>query len=330
MVERIADEQTMSRRGCRRATRASFLQTQVDLLMQPTASSTPRSARDLKLAQRPGVREAWEKDTGGIGSIDEWIAEGLRLKLDIDTSVSNLVLVQLTPSDDPKFAAEVANGFAKAYIDTTLALRTEPTARPRSGSTSSSRRCAPRSSRRRASSPPTRSPKGILADDARLDVESTRLAELSTQLLVAQNATYDAQPPQAGDQVAGTAATRRGDARGAANPQVAALKVDLGRVEARLEQESSMLGPNHPQYQRRPAEVAGPARELKLEIEAWWPAWATRSSRTASARRELQAALDGAEPAPAGACKDCRIEHGGVSRDVESAQRAYDTVLTAT
>src|SRR5918995_1456915 len=81
------DEQTMSPARLSPRERATYLQTQVDLMTSNRVAT--QVARDLKLAQRPGVREAWEKATGGAGAIDEWIAAGLLEKLDIDTSVSN-------------------------------------------------------------------------------------------------------------------------------------------------------------------------------------------------------------------------------------------------
>ena len=93
----------------------------------------PQARRSAPACARPGSRTP-----AALGSIDEWIAAGLLLeKLKVDTSVSSLVLVGFS-SDDPKFAAEVANGFAKAYLDT-VAGSCAPSrrAKPRNGSTSS-------------------------------------------------------------------------------------------------------------------------------------------------------------------------------------------------
>lgn len=257
------DEQTMSPGRLSPRERATYLQTQVDLLMSNRIST--QVARDLKLAQRPGVREAWEQDTGGLGSIDEWIAEGLRLKLDIDTSVSSLVLVNFS-SDDPKFAAEVANGFAKAYLDTVLQLRTEPTREAAKWFDEQLKTLRTQVVQAQTRLNTYQKQKGILAEDARLDVESTRLAELSTQLMVARNATYDAlsRYKQATEVVeSGVSPEAIPDVL--SNAHINALKVDLSRVEGRLEQESAILGPNHPQYLRTTAEVQALREKLKSE-----------------------------------------------------------------
>src|SRR5918992_3621244 len=103
------DAQSLSPTRLSARERATYLQTQIDLMMSNRVAT--QVVRELKLAQRAGVREAWESATGGAGSIEDWIASGLRNKIDVDTSASNLVLVNF-PSDDPRFAAEVANAFA--------------------------------------------------------------------------------------------------------------------------------------------------------------------------------------------------------------------------
>jgi len=319
------DEQTMSPARLTPRERATHLQTQVDLLMSNRIST--QVARDLKLAQRPGVREAWEQDTGGLGSIDEWIAEGLRLKLDIDTSVSSLVLVNFS-SDDPKYAAEVANGFAKAYLDTVLQLRTEPTREAAKWFDEQLKTLRSQVVQAQTRLNTYQKQKGILAEDARLDVESTRLAELSTQLMVARNATYDAlsRYKQATEVVeSGVSPEAIPDVL--SNAHLNALKVDLSRVEGRLEQESAVLGPNHPQYLRTTAEVQALREKLKSETRKLVAGLGNAVQQSRKREADLQAAID-AQNQRLLNVKDYRIEMAAMSRDIEAAQRSYDAVLT--
>src|SRR5687767_8527693 len=319
------DEQTMSPARLTPRERATFLQTQVDLLMSNRIST--QVARDLKLAQRPGVREAWEQDTGGLGSIDEWIAEGLRLKLDIDTSVSSLVLVNFS-SDDPKFAAEVANGFAKAYLDTVLQLRTEPTREAAKWFDEQLKTLRNQVVQAQTRLNTYQKQKGILAEDARLDVESTRLAELSTQLMVARNATYDAlsRYKQATEVVeSGVSPEAIPDVL--SNAHLNALKVDLSRVEGRLEQESAVLGPNHPQYLRTTAEVQALRERLKSETRKLVAGLGNAVQQSRKREADLQTAIE-AQNQRLLNVKDYRIDMAAMSRDIEAAQRSYDAVLT--
>jgi chain length determinant protein EpsF len=319
------DEQTMSPGRLSPRERATFLQTQVDLLMSNRIST--QVARDLKLAQRPGVREAWEQDTGGLGSIDEWIAEGLRLKLEIDTSVSSLVLVGFS-SDDPKYAAEVANGFAKAYLDTVLQLRTEPTREAAKWFDEQLKTLRTQVTQAQSRLNSYQKQKGILAEDARLDVESTRLAELSTQLMVARNATYDAlsRYKQATEVVeSGVSPEAIPDVL--SNAHLNALKVDLSRVEGRLEQESAVLGPNHPQYLRTTAEVQALREKLKSETRKLVAGLGNAVQQSRKREADLQTAIE-AQNQRLLNVKDYRIDMAAMTRDIEAAQRSYDAVLT--
>jgi succinoglycan biosynthesis transport protein ExoP len=319
------DEQTMTPARLTPRERATYLQTQVELLMSNRIST--QVARDLKLAQRPGVREAWEQDTGGLGSIDEWIAEGLRLKLDIDTSVSSLVLVGFS-SDDPKYAAEVANGFAKAYLDTVLQLRTEPTREAAKWFDEQLKTLRTQVIQAQTRLNSYQKQKGILAEDARLDVESARLAELSTQLLAARNATYDtlSRYKQATEIMeSGVAPEAIPDVL--SNTHLNALKVDLSRVEGRLEQESAVLGPNHPQFLRSSAEAQALREKLKSESKKLVAGLGNAVQQSRKREADLQAAID-AQNQRLLNVKDYRIDMAAMTRDIEAAQRSYDTVLT--
>src|ERR1044071_9657089 len=55
--------------------RAGWIYTQMDLVQSGNVAG--RVARDLKLAQQPGMREAFEKDTGGAGTFESWISDQL-------------------------------------------------------------------------------------------------------------------------------------------------------------------------------------------------------------------------------------------------------------
>ena len=318
------DEQTMSPGRMSPRERASYLQTQVELVLSPRVAA--QVARDLKLAQRPGVREAWESETGGRGTVEEWLAVGLKEKLTVDTSVSNLMLINYA-SDDAAFASEVANGFAKAYLETTLQLRTEPT---RAAATWFEDQLT--ALRTQVSQAQTRlnnfqKQKGILVEDARVDVESTRLIELSTSLMVARGAIAEAQArhKQATEILEG-GGSPESIPEVLANAYINGLKVDLGRVEARIEQESAVLGPNHPQYIRSQAEAQGIRSKLQAETKKLIAGLGNAVEQARKRERDIQAAID-AQNQRLLNLKDFRIEMASMTRDIEASQRSYDAVL---
>src|SRR3954462_6167638 len=117
------DEQTMAPAHMSPRERAGYIFTQMELISSGKVAQ--KVVRDLKLAQKPGMREDWERDTGGTGSIEQWIAGNLLEKLKVDSGASNILIVKYS-SNDAKQAADVANAFAKAYLDVALDLRTGP------------------------------------------------------------------------------------------------------------------------------------------------------------------------------------------------------------
>jgi len=111
-----------------------------------------------------------------------------------------------------------------------------------------------------------------------------------------------------------------------ANPAVQAIKAALVAAEARQEQSANDLGPNHPQYQRNVAEVKGLREKLAAEMKK---AVAGLSNAAQQARRreeELKNAYT-AQQEKMLSMRDARVEIAVMSRDVENAQRTYDTAL---
>lgn len=319
------DEQTMAPMRMSPRERAGYVATQVDLIKSGRVAA--QVARDLKLAQKPGMRDAWEKETGGVVPIEDWIAANLLEKLLVDISASNVITVQFS-SDRPRFAAAVANGFAKAYVDTSLLLRTEPTREAAEWFDQQLKGMRAEVNQAQVKLASYQRAKGITSTDERTDVESSRLSELSTQYLAAKNATYDAMSrhKQATEAVAsGISADAIPEVL--SSTYINGIKVELGRAEARLEQESSVLGTNHPQYQRTASDVQGLREKLQAEVKKLVASLGNAVETARKREAELKNAI-AAQNERVYAMKDYRIELAVMTRDVDNVQRAYDAVLT--
>jgi polysaccharide biosynthesis transport protein len=324
------DEQTMRPDRMSARERSSYIQTQVDLLRSNRVAT--QVARDLKLAQRPGVREAWEKDTAGAGQIDDWIAAQLIEGITVDTSVSNVMMVNFA-APSAKFAAEVANGFSKAYLDTVLALRTEPSREAAEWFDEQLKVLRTQVVQAQTKLNSFQKAKGILSED-RLDVESTRLQELSTQLLAARNATYDAQSryKHAAEFLSGNASSGASSKDVAvmadslpevsASPAVQAVKTALVAAEGRLETATADLGPNHPAYQRAAAEVQGLRVQLASEMKKVVAGLNNSAVQARRREEELKNAFQSQQERLLN-MRDSRVELAIMVRDVENAQRTY-------
>ena len=318
------DEQLMTPARMAPRERAGYIHTQVDLVQSGRVAK--QVARNLKLAHEPGVREAFEADTGGVGSIEDWIAANLLEKLKVDTSASN-VLTIIYSANSPRMAAAVANGFAQAYLDTALELRTEPTREAAEWFQTQMKGLRSHVTAAQSKLTSYQKQKGVLAATDRADVEAARLAELSTQLLAARNATYDLLSRH---QLA-TEVLERGASRDAipdvlSNPYINGVKADLARAEARLEESSAVLGENHPAYQRIAAEIQGGREKLKAEVAKLVAGLGNAVQQSRKREQDLQAAMAAQEERIL-ALNGHRAELAVLTRDVDNAQRAYDAVL---
>lgn len=326
------DEQQMgvAARGLSTRERLGYMQTQLDLLQSPRVIK--RAMREAKFLQQPGVREDYERATGGRGNIEDWAAGAVAKKLRVENSASNMITVSFT-AEDPQRAAEMANAFAKAYVDTTLELRTEPSREAAAWFEDQLKGLRANVSQAQAKLTAYQKEKGIFAVEERGDIESARLAEISNQLLQARNATYDAQTRHkyARELIAGNASAGAGAADALpevmANASVQALKAQLATAEARLEQAGENLGPNHPQYQAVKAEVGALQSRLGAEMKRVVSALNSAAVQARNREEELKAAY-AAQQARLISMRDARVELAVMTRDVDNAQRTYDAALT--
>jgi chain length determinant protein EpsF len=299
--------------------RIGFMQTQMDIIQSQRVAL--KVVQDLKLAEDPAVKAAFEK-SNQRGSVEDWVASGLLASLKVGSSQSSVVT--LTYADrDPKFAAEVANAFAKAYMDITLALRVDPTKQAATWFDEQLKVLRADFEAAQAKLSRFQKEKGIVATDERLDVEQARLNELSTQALAAANITYEAQ-------------SRSGLANGnrspeslpevIGNPLVQALKTELLRAEAKLQELSTRLGPAHPQYQQQASEIAALRSKMNAEISRVVQGVQNVTTQSRARQASLQAALE-AQRKRVLEMRDARNEAFVLTRDVETAQKAYEAAL---
>ena len=303
--------------------RMSYLQTQTDIIASKRVAH--RVVHDLGLAGDLKLRAAFEKSARG-GTLDEWLVEGLRTGLQVRTSHSSLFEIVYT-ARDPELAARVANAFAKAYNDTLLELRVQPTrdAAAWFDEQLESLRASLRNAQARLTAYYRQ--RGIVSDDERFDVENTRLGDLSAQLTGAQDQTLQW---QSREQQAREYLGQRGAAD--ALPQVLdngfiqKLKADLLAGEAKLKELATRYGPNHPHYRAQVSENETLRQELDAEMNKVLGGLQNATRQNRQRESQLRAAV-AAQRARVLALKEDRNELTVLKRNVESAERAYDTAM---
>jgi chain length determinant protein EpsF len=306
------DEQSMSSARMTARERTGYIATQVDLIKSGRVAA--RVSRDLKLAQAPGMRDDWQAATGGVGSIDDWIGAGLLEKLKVDTTASSIITITYVSSDARK-ASEVANGFAKAFMDTAVALRTEPSNEAAQWFDEQLKGLRANLEEAQARLTAYQKQHGIVSTDERHDIEGMRLNDLATQVMRAQE--------QSRGRTGGAGAPDQLPSV-QSNPVVQRLSSDLAAGEAKLAEMSAQYGPNYPAYQRQAEETR--AIRQRLNAEMGKVAAATEGQRQAARKREAELRTELAEQhARVLELKQGRNEMGVLMRNLETAQKAYET-----
>ncbi len=304
--------------------RLGYMQTQVDILTSPKVAL--RVVNDLHLAESPKTVEQFAKRNQSRGSIEDWLADALRRGVQVITSQSDVLEVNYV-ADNPESAAAIANGFAKAYMDTMLELRVQPTRQAAEWFDEQLKTLRGDLESAQARVTAYQREHGIVSADERLDVEQQRLAELSTQVLDAEQRTLmlRGREQEIRDAVAHGASVEQ--IPGAeASEQVVRMRMELLAGQSKLEMLATQYGERYPEYRRQLAENANRERALAAELRK--AADRATSLRQESERRqgEVRASLD-AQRARLLGLRTGRDELGVLSNNVESAQRAYDTAM---
>ncbi|MCW5612221.1 MAG: chain length determinant protein EpsF [Rubrivivax sp.] len=298
----------------------TFLATQVDIIRSERVAQ--RVVRNLRLNENPQVRQQWLDATNGEGSIETWLGTVFQQQMDVQPSRESSVIAISYKAPDPRFAAGLANAFAQAYIDTALELRTNPARQFNEFFDARAKEARDALEKAQARLSSFQKTNGIIASDERLDIENSRLNELSSQLTALQAVAAESAFRQA--QAQGAQADRLQDVLN--NPVVAGLRSEINRNEALLQQLTTRLGDNHPQVREAKANLAELRRRLDAETTKVAGSVGVTSNinqrREAEVRRQLEA-----QRAKVMQMKSVRDQGMVIMQDVTNAQRAYDAVL---
>jgi succinoglycan biosynthesis transport protein ExoP len=293
----------------------SYMATQVDIIGGDRVAQ--RVVKMLKLDENPRTKERWLEATEGRGTLEGWIADSLQKRLDVRPARESNVINITYKGSEPEESANVANAFAQAYLDINLALKTEPARIYAEWFDEQTKASRAKLEEAQARLSEYQQKAGIVSSDERVDYETTKLAELSSQLTTVQGDTTDSQSKRGS----------RGDtiAEVMQSPLINGLKADVARQEAKVQEIGVRLGENHPERQRAESELAALKSRLASETGRINASIETTYRVGKDRERELQGAV-GAQKARVLAINKQRDELNVYRRDVESAQRAYETV----
>lgn len=303
---------------------AGYTETQVKVIASHNAAR--KAVEKLKLDEDQQLQEEFAEQES-TEDIKDWIADLLLKKLDVKPSRdSNLIEIEFS-APDPQFAADVANAFIDAYVQIKIELRAK-SAKSRANwfdiQVSSMRK---RLESAQMALSALQKQHSIVATDDHLDLENSRLTQLSQQLVESQVRTGELQAKS--DLLASTI-NQGGDSDSLEevlnNSLIQSLKSELAQSEAKFAELSKKVDINHPQYKQAYAEVESLRRKIQSEVNMVLRSIA--SGVAASKQRDKILAHAFAEQKAK--VLDLKKQHNEIAvlnREVENAYKEYDAAM---
>ena len=293
-----------------------YMATQIDIINSDRVAKAV--VKMLKMEQSPVIQAQWQEDTQGKGQLVDWLANLLQKKLDVKPSrESNVININYTGTD-PDFAAAVANAFAQAYMDVNLDLRLGPARQYAAFFEEHTKTAREKLELAQKALSTYQQENGITSADERMDFETAKLNETSSQLTGVQGQTTDSQSKRQNARPDTIAEVIQ-------SPLINSLKADVARAEAKLNESNVNLGKNHPQTQRTESELATLRTQLESETRKITSSVETTYQVGKQREQQLQGAL-ASQKARVLVLNKQRDELNVLRRDIESAQRSFEVV----
>jgi chain length determinant protein EpsF len=297
---------------------STYIATQVDIIKSEEVALG--ALRGLGLQKQQEWRDNWLNSTGGRGNFESWLAGRLLRKLDVRPSRDSNVLTLSYTSPDPEFSAAVANAFVRSFIDTTLQMQVGPARQFNSFFAERAKPLREELDQARARLSAYENEHGLVVGEEP-DVESGRLAELTSRLVTLQDAAAEAA------NVHRQARAAPGEMREVRNdPEVAVLTGELVRQEGQLADLKSEFGEQHHAVIQARQSIADLRRRLNSATRRAAESLGAPLKVIEARLAEVRGAID-RQRVLVLQRKSQRDAAAALIRDVENAQKAYRAVL---
>jgi chain length determinant protein EpsF len=304
---------------------AGYMATQSEVIASPNVAR--KVVEKLKLDESPVFLDKLAKNPNELVDTKDQVASLLLPNLDVKPSrESSLIQINFTFTD-AQVAAQIANAFADAYVQTSIELRAQPAKANADWFDSQLAMLRERLAAAQLVLSNYQQQHGIVVSDDRIDIENTRLAELSRQLVESQAKTNELVSRK-------ELLTNTGKNGGSADSLqevlnsalIQSLKSDAARAEANFAELSKRLDINHPQYKQAEAEVNSLHQQIQSEVKRVLNS--INSGTSASKQRDaLLASSLAVQKSKVLELKQQHDEISVLSHEVENAQKAYDSAM---
>ncbi len=297
---------------------ATILATQVDIIKSPTVSR--RVVQQLNLVNSPDLMQRWQKETKSKGDYVAWVAEVIGKGLDVKPSRESNVIDINYNGAEPAFAAALANAFAQAYIQSTVQIRVNPAKEYSDFFDERVKLAREKLEAAQNKLTAAQKEKGIVATEERLDVETQRLTDLSAQVTSLRALRADTSSRSAQAQ---TKAEQTPDVLNSS--LIASLQADAVKLEGKLQELRQSYGDAHPTVIETQANLQAIKQRINSETHKVTSSLGIQNNIANSRESQALAAYE-AQRDRVLKLKDARNELSILEREVESAQKIYDSL----
>jgi chain length determinant protein EpsF len=303
---------------------ASYVNTQTDVIGSERVAQ--RVVKALKLDTDPALVDKWRSSTDRKGDFSVWLADYLIEKKltvapvhDSPTHASNVIEISVSWRN-PELAAALANAFAQVAIETNIELKVQPAKQYAAWFNQRSRALRDDLAVKQKRLSDFQNSTGLIATDEKLDVENSRLTELSSQLVTIQGLRQESQSRQRG--VGGDIESLPEVLQ---SPVIQALKAALSQAEAKQPDIAARLGKNHPDYQAAVAEIANLRERIARESASIAASLGNTTQVNLRRENDVRQAVE-AQKNKVLDLKHAHDQAAMLQGDVNSAQRDLDAV----
>jgi chain length determinant protein EpsF len=297
-------------------TTPAFFATQSHIIKSDKVAAAVVKRLGLETSREAVAR--WKSDTQGKVPLATYYANMMQRGLAVEPAPGTNVLNISFSAADPRFASMVANAYAQAYIDFSVDLRVEPAKNYAAWFDGQLKQLRSELEQAQARLSEAQQQRGIISADSRLDDEVTKLNSLMAQLantqlertensIMARNSGSETSP----------------DIQ--SNSQIQVLKQQLAKLDADFSEVKTKFGEQHPQHQLLQNQIRTIEGQLAAEMRKVAAASSTLSRVSSQKVAELTAQIE-AQKAKVLSLRGGRDDLGVLVKDVETAQRAYESV----
>ncbi|HEC27204.1 MAG TPA: hypothetical protein ENI67_07335 [Gammaproteobacteria bacterium] len=274
-----------------------------------------------------GGSPSGKQDILNIKSAYSWFAQMVGRNLSVEPRLKSRIVDISYASTNPRIAALMANRFADAYIATNLDMTIDPARKTSLWFDEQLKTLRTKLEVTQSALTAYQQKEGIVSSDQRMDTESARLRELSSQLVKAQQDTRNAVFSQKKlEEIREKGVPLTNFSPIFSNPVVAKIKSEIRKLEGERVDLSASLGKNHPRYKRVNSELGAARKRLQAEISAITDGINNNAELAMAREEDLSAAMEGQKQL----VLNLKKEHDKIAileREVESANKTYNAAL---